>query len=599
MDDPELERLIAGSGLFDPTWYAARNPDVGWTALDPSVHFRRYGLPLNRDPGPDFDARLYLAAHADVAAAGVAPFLHYLRHGRAEGRVCNPAQKLAADAVDSLAAHLWGGREDAAPGLLRAIMDDWAAWPGARFAAAVHLAVWTDFCGDAETALSLLDTAGSLSPVQAGHSSLTIRRALLLHRLGHADAARAAIAATDPGLSGTADVCLVRATVAGDPAETLAALNAIWTAAGLANVAMTGPAGFAGLDAASSAQPAPDVGTVSVIVPAHDAASTLPFALRALMAQSYRNLDILVVDDASRDDTAAVAARHAAADPRIRLIRSDQNLGPYGARNLGLAAARGAFVTTHDADDWSHPQKIALQLAALIGDPSVAGTLSDWIRVHPDLTVSPGWRLNDDIVHWSHPSFLFRREAAGAAGWDEVRVGADTELIWRIEARLGEAAVRRVLPGVPLALALESPGSLTRTARTHARSLYHGLRHYYREICRFRHRQGTADDDRTGRWRKMLPEEMVRRDAPAPEVDRIVIGDCRLPAHVQRMREQLRPGHRLGVAHRPEIAVPARLADLGVRFCDAFFALVEQPDVVILLPDQIDPRVPTVTLGGD
>ena len=72
-----------------------------------------------------------------------------------------------------------------------------------------------------------------------------------------------------------------------------------------------------------------------------------------------------MVDDASSDGSAAVAEGFVPADPRFRLIRQPVNLGGYAARNRALAAARGEFVTVQDADDWSHPERIARHLADL------------------------------------------------------------------------------------------------------------------------------------------------------------------------------------------------------------------------------------------
>ena len=70
-----------------------------------------------------------------------------------------------------------------------------------------------------------------------------------------------------------------------------------------------------------------------------------------------------------RDASADVAADFARADPRVRLIRQTENTGSYGARNRALAEARGEFVTVQDADDWSHPERIARHLADLLRAP--------------------------------------------------------------------------------------------------------------------------------------------------------------------------------------------------------------------------------------
>ncbi len=120
---------------------------------------------------------------------------------------------------------------------------------------------------------------------------------------------------------------------------------------------------------------APDSGTpearfaggadlVSVVIPAYDAATTIDETLRSVRAQTHTALEILVVDDGSRDRTPDIAASHAAADPRVRIIRQE-NKGVAAARNAGIAAAAGAFVAPIDADDLWRPDKIGMQVAAM------------------------------------------------------------------------------------------------------------------------------------------------------------------------------------------------------------------------------------------
>lgn len=114
--------------------------------------------------------------------------------------------------------------------------------------------------------------------------------------------------------------------------------------------------------------------TVSVIVPTHERASLLPRALRSAQTQTHRNLDIIVVDDASRDETPRVCADIAAGDPRVRCVRSEENIRGAKARNLGLSLARGEYVAFLDDDDEWAPDKVALQLP-LADAHSVVGCL--------------------------------------------------------------------------------------------------------------------------------------------------------------------------------------------------------------------------------
>jgi cellulose synthase/poly-beta-1,6-N-acetylglucosamine synthase-like glycosyltransferase len=106
--------------------------------------------------------------------------------------------------------------------------------------------------------------------------------------------------------------------------------------------------------------------TVSVIIPAYNAAPQIGRAIESALAQTHAPLEILVVDDGSRDRTAEIVGR---LPPPVRLIRKE-NGGPATARNLGAREARGEWLALLDADDWWFPDKLRAQLAC-VTDESV------------------------------------------------------------------------------------------------------------------------------------------------------------------------------------------------------------------------------------
>lgn len=106
-------------------------------------------------------------------------------------------------------------------------------------------------------------------------------------------------------------------------------------------------------------------GLVSVVMPAWNAAATIARSIESVLTQGHRQVELLVVDDASTDATAELVAGHAAADARVKLVRQAANGGVAAARNAGIAAARGEFVAFLDSDDWWHPRKLELQLAQM------------------------------------------------------------------------------------------------------------------------------------------------------------------------------------------------------------------------------------------
>ena len=179
---------------------------------------------------------------------------------------------------------------------------------------------------------------------------------------------------------------------------------------------------------------APGRPLVSVIIPAYNAAATLPATLRAVIAQTYPHLEIIVVDDGSRDDTLAIAHSYAARDQRIRVI-SQANAGVAAARNAGIALSKGDYIAPLDADDLWHPQKIEKQVAAMTAADSHVALVYCWTqRIDEDGRILPGQTIVQTfegnvvpqlahfniIGHASGP--LMRREAVLEAG------GYDTEL---------------------------------------------------------------------------------------------------------------------------------------------------------------------------
>ena len=106
---------------------------------------------------------------------------------------------------------------------------------------------------------------------------------------------------------------------------------------------------------------------VSVVIPAYNRAHLIGRAIASVLAQSYRNFEIIVVDDASTDDLATTLA--AAGSPRLRCISHPRNRGAAAARNTGIAAANGEFTAFLDSDDVWFPGKLAHQVAAMRDQP--------------------------------------------------------------------------------------------------------------------------------------------------------------------------------------------------------------------------------------
>jgi glycosyltransferase involved in cell wall biosynthesis len=223
---------------------------------------------------------------------------------------------------------------------------------------------------------------------------------------------------------------------------------------------------------------------ISVIVPAYNALDTIGAALKSILEQTWPNLEVIVVDDCSTDATYDLICQIAERDKRVIPVLHDQNQGVYAARNSGLLHATGDFITTHDSDDWSHPQKLGAQARALMSEPDIVATMSYFARVSKNLRFTREWRPIDRNIRYSSSSLMLTSEAMKTLGrWDCVRTSADTELIMRLSAIFGEEALLKVHAAVPLSFSLDEAGSLTRQNDTHSKTIFFGLRREYHEAA--------------------------------------------------------------------------------------------------------------------
>jgi len=122
--------------------------------------------------------------------------------------------------------------------------------------------------------------------------------------------------------------------------------------------------------------------SVSVILPTYNRAALLPRSIESVLGQTYGDLELIVVDDGSQDDTATVVAK--VADKRVRYVRHTQNRGVAAARNTGLTEARGAFIAFQDSDDQWLPEKLERQTRAFEEHPEAAVVYSDMHRICSD-----------------------------------------------------------------------------------------------------------------------------------------------------------------------------------------------------------------------
>ena len=433
----------------------------------------------------------------------------------------------------ALEARLWGGFSRPALAGLAALLADPATPPRAAGAAALALARWHGAAGATDTALDLARAARVRNPALARDRRQALIEAQLLDRTGRSAEARALIDARVRVFDVSA--ALLRSNTLDDDAARLAAINAVLARSGLSGIAPRDASAPLSLD---NLRGAVGAGTasgplVTVILPVHDAEATLETALRSLAEQTHEDLEVLVIDDASRDASADLAADFVRADPRFRLIRQTENTGSYGARNRALAEARGEFVTVQDADDWSHPERIARHLADLL-QVAAPYNVSDWARASTDLRFTGPWRPSANLTGENFTSLFFRRDLVARCGpWDTARISADREFADRLDRLHAPGSRRRLLPGAPLAFGRSAPSSLTRASATHAATMAHGIRREYWEAAALWHADLDPVRLREKGWRAEppffpAPRAIRSRPGPEPAHDVLFIADFNL-----------------------------------------------------------------------
>jgi hypothetical protein len=263
-------------------------------------------------------------------------------------------------------------------------------------------------------------------------------------------------------------------------------------------------------------------GRITTIVTSYRPGAGLLTAVRSLVAQTWTNHEILVVDDGSPADYDRVLGHAAALDPRVRIIRLPRNAGTYLARNAGLDAATGDYVTFQDSDDWSHPLRLERQVAPLRADPAIFSSTSTGIRVSPDLQVS---RVGfAEIRSYNISSLMVRRDLAlhRLGHFDPIRKGADAEYVERARAVFGRSATVH-LDGEPLALIRLSAES--ESSADYRPGWMHPARRSYRSAFQAWHRHVAAGTSAPTEVRAFAAPRRLRGAATPETYDVVLAGD--------------------------------------------------------------------------
>lgn len=183
---------------------------------------------------------------------------------------------------------------------------------------------------------------------------------------------------------------------------------------------------------------------VSVVLPVHNGARYLDEAIRSVLAQTYADMELIVVDDGSTDETPHIVARHESA---VRYVRQEHS-GVSAARNKGIALSRGSYIGFIDSDDEWEPEKIATQVGRLESKADAVASFTGVLRVDerigsavavtppPAMDMVAALVLHSNLLSGGGSAALIRRSAlAQAGGFDtELAQGEDWDLWIRLAA---------------------------------------------------------------------------------------------------------------------------------------------------------------------
>jgi glycosyltransferase involved in cell wall biosynthesis len=179
-----------------------------------------------------------------------------------------------------------------------------------------------------------------------------------------------------------------------------------------------------------------DPPAVTVLIGAYENERTVARAVDSILAQTEKNLELIVIDDGSRDGSAAAARAAIGSDPRGRVMRLERNLGIARSLNAGLEAAAAPFVAIQDADDYSAPNRLERELAVLADDPDIAvvgarmSEVDEKGRVLQPRTSFAAGDVGPVLLRFNpipNGSALIRRDAARAVGGYDPRYRYATE----------------------------------------------------------------------------------------------------------------------------------------------------------------------------
>ena len=256
---------------------------------------------------------------------------------------------------------------------------------------------------------------------------------------------------------------------------------------------------------------------VSVIIPAYNAEKYLEEAVRSIIEQTYQDIEVLIIDDCSSDQTLALAYNLAAGDSRIRVIENQQNLGIGGNRDKGIDQAKGKYICWQDADDISMPDRIRSQVEYLESRPQV-GIVGGFIKFFDKDGDGSTRRYAEDDESLRSDIFRYNPVAQPASmaravcyekvgGYDpSLKVSEDLEMMFRIGEQFEFANLQQVVIKYR-----QLPTSLTAANLKKMERITRQIRAKYKNSQSYSFTFGDALYNRLQQLAMLLPPKLVMK----------------------------------------------------------------------------------------
>lgn len=505
-----LIKEIQDSGLFDSDWYTKQYPDVIKSSLPALEHYLEYGWKIGRNPSPSFDTSYYLKNNIDVLKAGINPLLHYVQNGKNEGRTSKATRILSDNSL--LKTELKSLNDDYAAKIKKnelGYLLDYAAllrksgclesYTGIIKYLALHYDQFIErlqkiLNSHIRNVLLLTDDQELLDYIMEEKVELLfeldVPKSKLVQWLNlpisidsyteitrnsifdlqNQDSILDILSNSPTAFLKNKEIKMLLANSYARQKDVVKYSNIVESYLNQEgchvsfNLKYFSENSLSKVDITAKNEKWTDFGKVSIIMSAYNSEETIEYAIKSLLNQTYKNIEILVCEDNSSDTTLQIIKRLSHSDSRIKVFSSNSNQGTYNIRNHMIERAEGKYITFQDSDDFALPVRIQRQVEEL-NQHNATLCFTRWIRVIPDGQFV--FFIDGILKRFCVVSAMITAEyMKSISEFRQSLVAADTEFYEYCKNSLpGEQIIHLEMP---LILGLWGSGSLTKIANLNA-----------------------------------------------------------------------------------------------------------------------------------